>query len=136
MPTSSSRNPILLTAKCLALTVASAICLSLAGMAQNSAVSFTTSRQIPTTLRPFSYYTPYAYGAVCNILFAGHFHSGRRTDLAGTCANSFSSIEFSTVLLNQGNGTFRAIETPDADTGSAFVVAATDLDVDGFTDLI
>jgi hypothetical protein len=136
MATNSSGKSVLFTPGRLALSVALALCLSFMSDAQNSAISFTSSQPIPMAPRPFSYYTPLTYGAVCNILFAGKFHASSKTDFAGTCADSFSSNEFSTALLNQGNGTFTAIEDSAADSASAFVVAAADMNGDGFTDLV
>lgn len=112
------------------------LCLGLTSLAQNSAVNFTSSQPIPLTPRPFSYSTPPTYGAVCDILFAGKFQSSSKTDFAGTCTEPFMTNSFSAALLNQGSGIFTSVEDPAADSANAYVVAAADMNGDGFTDLV
>ncbi len=92
--------------------------------AQNGAVNFTDSQPIPLA-------------NACNAAFAGHFHKTTQLDLMTTCSPTFppGTNPNNTVLLNQGNGTYKPVEDTAIDN-AAVPVLSVDMNGDGYSDLI
>src|ERR1700729_4038572 len=80
--------------------------------AQNGAVNFTDSQPIPLA-------------NACNAAFAGHFHKTTQLDLMTTCSPTFppGTNPNNTVLLNQGNGTYKPVEDTAIDNAAVPVLS-------------
>jgi len=92
--------------------------------AQNAAVNFTDSQPVPLA-------------NACNTAFSGHFHKSTQLDFMTTCSPNYppGTNPNNTVLLNQGNGTYKPVEDTAIDN-NAVPVLSVDMNGDGYSDLI
>lgn len=122
--------------QCLNAMALLSLTSALTSAGQNAAVRFIDSQPVPVSNFCYNEYNNYGASGTYQAL-PGHFHTGTLTDLMVVCAPTYPAgtpASF-TASLNEGNGTFKAIQD-SAVQYLATSAQVADLNGDHFDDLI